>query len=110
LLGLVTTPMYYYAQMYLNAKKEIMPGIMITASHNPKEYNGFKMSFNSFGNACGQMIQDFRVFVYEMANAYDEANLGQKGYIENVDIRQGYLDLVKVIHFHKSGQRSERRI
>ena len=94
-LGLVTTPMYYYAQMYLNAKKEIMPGIMITASHNPKEYNGFKMSFNSFGNACGQMIQDFRVFVDEIANSYDESKLGQKGYIENVDIRQGYLDLVK---------------
>ena len=95
LLGLVTTPMYYFAQMYLNDKKEIMPGIMITASHNPKEYNGFKMSFNNFGNACGQMIQDFRVFVDEIANSYDESNFGTKGLIEKIDIRNDYLDLVK---------------
>lgn len=95
LLGLVTTPMYYFAQMYLNDKKEIMPGIMITASHNPKEYNGFKMSFNSFGNACGQMIQDFRVFVDEISKKYNESNIKSKGLIENVDVRKDYLDLVK---------------
>ena len=71
--------MYYFAQMYLNDKKEIMPGIMITASHNPKEYNGFKMSFNDFGNACGQMIQDFRVFVDEVALSYNEMNFENKG-------------------------------
>ena len=94
-LGLVTTPMYYFAQMYLNDKKEIMPGIMITASHNPKEYNGFKMSFNDFGNACGQMIQDFRIFVDEVALSYDEMNFENKGEVEIVDIRQDYLDLVK---------------
>jgi len=94
-LGLVTTPMYYFAQMHLNGGTEIMPGIMITASHNPKEYNGFKMSFNDFGNACGQMIQDFRVFVNEIAVSYDESKFGNKGTIENVNIRQNYLDLVK---------------
>ena len=68
LLGLVTTPMYYFAQMFCNDnKKEIMPGIMITASHNPKEYNGLKISVSNFGNACGKMIQDFRIFVEEIS-------------------------------------------
>jgi len=47
-LGLVTTPMYYFAKIYYN----IPAGIMITASHNPKEYNGFKISFTKIGNAC----------------------------------------------------------
>src|SRR3990167_11072007 len=37
-VGRVSTDMYYYAC----ATKKI-PGIMVTASHNPKEYNGFKM-------------------------------------------------------------------
>jgi phosphomannomutase/phosphoglucomutase len=95
LLGLVTTPMYYFAQMYLNDKNEIMPGIMITASHNPKEYNGFKVSFNSFGNACGKMIQDFRIFVDEIASNYDELKFGKKGQVQEVDVRQDYLDLVR---------------
>lgn len=39
-LGLVTTPMYYYGRI----KYDTPTGIMITASHNPKEYNGFKIS------------------------------------------------------------------
>lgn len=84
-LGLVTTPMYYFAQKHL----QIDPGIMITASHNPKEYNGFKMAFDDFGNACGQMIQDFRVFT-EACNFYSG-----DGKVENVDVKEEYLSLIK---------------
>lgn len=36
--GQVSTDMYYYA-----CATQKKPGIMVTASHNPKEYNGFKM-------------------------------------------------------------------
>ena len=84
-LGLVTTPMYYFAQKHL----KIDPGVMVTASHNPKEYNGLKMAYDDFGNACGQMIQDFRVFTEK-----GEFNKGN-GKVENIDIRQEYLDLIK---------------
>ena len=38
-IGLSTTPMFYYAVV----KLKLDGGIMITASHNPKEYNGFKI-------------------------------------------------------------------
>lgn len=38
-LGLCSTPMSYYANGSLGADASIM----ITASHNPKEYNGFKL-------------------------------------------------------------------
>ena len=41
-LGIVTTPMYYYAKK----REGIKNSIQITASHNPKEYNGLKISFN----------------------------------------------------------------
>ncbi len=38
-LGMVPTPVFYYAIKKLNRKA----GIMVTASHNPPEYNGFKL-------------------------------------------------------------------
>lgn len=88
-IGLVTTPMFYFAQTHLNDKDEIMPGIMITASHNPKEYNGFKMAFNSFGNACGQMIVDFRDFTSRCE--FVDGN----GCVIEKDIKVDYLKLIK---------------
>lgn len=84
-LGLCTTPMYYYGQKFL----EIDPGVMITASHNPKEYNGFKIAFDDFGNACGQMIQDFRVFI-------EEGNFKTgEGTVSTYDIKDEYLKAIK---------------
>jgi len=38
-LGMVATPMVYYATNVLAARS----GIMVTGSHNPPDYNGFKM-------------------------------------------------------------------
>jgi phosphomannomutase len=38
-IGLATTPMFYFADCCLKTDG----GIMVTASHNPKEYNGFKI-------------------------------------------------------------------
>ena len=38
-VGIVTTPMFYFLVKELCASG----GIMITASHNPAEYNGFKV-------------------------------------------------------------------
>jgi len=54
--GLVTTPMYYFACL----KTNVIIGIMVTASHNPKDDNGFKFSFDHLGNARGEQVYDFR--------------------------------------------------
>lgn len=39
-IGIATTPMFYFSAIKWKADG----GIMITASHNPKEYNGFKIA------------------------------------------------------------------
>lgn len=39
-IGLSSTPMFYFAVNFLKADG----GVIITASHNPKEYNGFKFT------------------------------------------------------------------
>ena len=41
-IGLVTSPLLYYAAKKLPSKS----GVMITGSHNPKNYNGFKIVIN----------------------------------------------------------------
>ncbi len=38
-VGLATTPMFYFLVNHFNASG----GCMVTASHNPKEYNGMKI-------------------------------------------------------------------
>lgn len=38
-IGLVSTPTFYFAVSYLNADG----GLIVSASHNPKEWNGFKV-------------------------------------------------------------------
>ena len=81
-LGLVTTPMYYYGRI----KYDTPTGIMITASHNPKEYNGFKISFEKTGNAYGKTIQDFMNFTIE--NIFDSGN----GIVEKKDLREDYIN------------------
>lgn len=83
-LGLVTTPMYYYAWDKLNIKC----GIMVTASHNPKEYNGFKMSYNGIHNCFGKDVLDL---YYTIINGiYTEG----KGVISNYNIKEDYIKMI----------------
>jgi len=84
-IGLVTTPMYYFAWEKLG----IYSGLMITASHNPKEYNGFKFAFDESGNAYGEKTQEFRRYIEK-----GEFKTGQ-GKVTYENISEDYLKLVK---------------
>lgn len=84
-IGLVTTPMYYFSWENLG----VVSGAMITASHNPKEYNGFKIAFDERGNACGEMIQDFRRYIEKGEFIEGEGKVIEK------DIKEEYLKLLK---------------
>jgi len=83
-IGLATTPMCYFAANYLNTNSSMM----ITASHNPKEYNGFKFSYNGIHNAYGAEVME----IYDLICKNDYVN--GTGSIENVDIKEAYIDLV----------------
>jgi len=43
-IGLVPTPLMYFATFHFS---DTASGVMVTASHNPKEYNGFKVVLNN---------------------------------------------------------------
>jgi len=83
-LGLVTTPMYYYACILKNNPT----GIMVTASHNPKDDNGFKFAFDERGNARGEMIEEFRDFTLK-----GEFDTGI-GTLSKFDVRNDYINLM----------------
>ena len=75
------TPMLYFSVYNLKADA----GVMITGSHNPSDYNGFKMMLG--GKAFfGDQIQELGT----MAAAGDWA-VGEGG-IEDHDVRPDYLD------------------
>jgi len=83
-LGLVTTPMCYFAANHLN----VNTSMMITASHNPKEYNGFKFSYNGIHNACGSDVID-------LYNVIESGNfINGEGSSEEYDISEEYIDLI----------------
>lgn len=54
-IGLVTSPMMYWARKFW----QIDGGLIITASHNPPEFNGFKPASGN-GALFGQAIQDIK--------------------------------------------------
>ena len=81
--GLTTSPMNYYAR---HANQ--LFGIMITASHNPKDDNGFKFSFDEFTNARGIMIQDLNTYI-------DKENFKKgQGKLEYKSIEEDYINYV----------------
>ncbi len=83
--GLVTTPMYYYACL----KSNVIIGVMVTASHNPKDDNGFKFSFDPYGNARGEQVYDFRDYTLE------GKFLSGKGEVTEFDPKDYYKSFIK---------------
>lgn len=80
-VGLGPTPMLYYAEAVL----DVDGGIMITGSHNPANYNGFKMVM--FGSAFfGQDIQKLGAMAAE--GDWEKGSGGQR----DEDIMDRYVE------------------
>ncbi|WP_194721544.1 phosphomannomutase/phosphoglucomutase [Noviherbaspirillum malthae] len=86
-LGVVATPMLYFATHVLSGENATQSGIMVTGSHNPPDYNGFKMVLA--GEAIyGDAIQG----LYQTIVKGDFAQ--GSGSYRTHDIRQAYLERI----------------
>ena len=83
--GLVTTPMYFFGCL----KANVIIGVMVTASHNPKDDNGFKFSVDHLGNARGEQVYDFKD--YTLAGRF----LTGMGKVTEFDPRDYYKSFIK---------------
>ncbi|MGQ2979490.1 MAG: phosphomannomutase/phosphoglucomutase, partial [Polaromonas sp.] len=84
-VGMVTTPMLYFAACTLANS-----GIQITGSHNPKDYNGFKMVMA--GRAIyGDEIQGLR---QRMETGDAAPATGRTGKITHVNVLAPYRDRI----------------
>jgi len=87
-IGLTSTPMYYFAVNYLDGDA----GVMCTASHNPAEYNGYKMTGRGAVPSIAKVSNDK---LYEMASAGDFPDPEKKGALQPpVDLLDAYCDAV----------------
>lgn len=83
-LGMVITPAFYFASRYL----DIRAGIMITASHNPPEYNGCKI-LSGDSTIYGEQIQDIKRII-ERRDFLD----GSRGSLKTLDISGAYARMI----------------
>jgi len=81
-LGLVTTPMNYFANFSLN----VTGSIMITGSHNPPDYNGFKICLQKI-TLFGSDIQTLKT-IFEQRSWYN----GPIGQTNDFNIFPLYID------------------
>ncbi len=85
-IGLVSTDQYYFACAKLS-----LPGMMVTASHNPKEYNGFKMVRRMPYLLSGdEGIQDLR----RLVESGDFPPPLRTGTLQTVDFQQEFIEKV----------------
>lgn len=84
ILGLVTTPVCYFSTFQL----DLDGAIMVTGSHNPPEYNGFKVSLGKT-TIFGEEIQNLKA-VMQAGNF-----LTGEGSVKNYDIHPEYLERYK---------------
>lgn len=90
-IGTVVTPIFYYARIHFN----INPGIMVTASHNPAQFNGFKVAFGP-GTIYGDEIQNLRIMMEKGDFLSGQGSLTYK------DPSEDYIDMIcEKIHLSK---------
>ena len=92
-LGMITTPVLYFSLYGL----KIDGGVMITASHNPSDYNGFKAAIGKDVLSAAQ-IQEIKNIIRSKSFIQD-TNLGTIEELNLIDIYK--KDILKSINLNK---------
>jgi phosphomannomutase / phosphoglucomutase len=82
-IGVAPTPLLYYSVVHLGASG----GVMITGSHNPPEYNGFKVVAGA-STIYGEEIQQIRRIIEK--SEYSQGD----GKLRTADVSAAYADEV----------------
>ncbi len=82
--GTLITPALYFSRVLLGTDA----GVMVTASHNPPQYNGFKICTADGGTMYGEQIQNLRKMI--------EINdfISGKGKAEKTEVKQSYISMI----------------
>jgi phosphomannomutase/phosphoglucomutase len=83
-IGLVPTPLLYFSLFHL----DVAGGIAVTGSHNPPQFNGFKVAVGQ-ATIYGEQIQELRRIIEKGDYAQGRGNLTSQ------DVTQPYLAEVK---------------
>jgi len=94
-IGLCPTPLQYFSIHHLN----LDGGVMVTGSHNPSEYNGFKLSVGR-ETIFGKKIQRLRTIMQK--KEFLESD--KKGQIKDYDIIDAYTRFMERRFSYLSGE------
>lgn len=83
-IGPVPTPVQYYSMYYLS---DVDCGVMITGSHNPPEFNGFKLTMHK-APVFGDDIQEIKNIIIS------QDFISGNGSSSKEDISDAYIDYV----------------
>ena len=90
-IGFVSTPMVSLGAVKLGCSI----GVVITASHNPPSYNGFKLKSHHGGPLSPEKVQEVEDIIPEVSNI-DLASISMdSGLIEVIDLETMYVDHAK---------------
>jgi phosphomannomutase len=93
--GFISTPMISLACVQLKCSV----GVVLTASHNPPDYNGYKLKSHFGGPLSPELVQEIEDSITDTSNI-DLNSISIQDYIENgmieiVDLETRYVDHVK---------------
>ncbi len=96
-IGLCSTPLFYFGTGKLN----VDAGIMVTASHNPKEYNGFKLCKKGAVPISGDTgIKEIEKLV--LKNDFKPSKT--RGVVTKKDVKKDYINSISKHYSPTSGK------